>query len=329
MRYDNEQLSEMCNKFNLLEYVSHSNEVKRIGGHSYILCPCHHEKTPSCLIDEHSFHCFGCGIGGSPIDFLMRAEGLQFSDAVSKLAQLTGCDKNSLRQCETLSYYKTVRNMLFGGKRESFEHPILADDTMTKFLDAVPIEWVDEGISRTQIKRFGIKIDDRANRIVYPVHDNNDRLINVKGRTRFKNYKDMQIPKYMNYYKLGKLDFFCGMLQNRESIMRSKSAIIFEGIKSVMKLSDYGMDIGLSSETSALSDDQIKILIQMGLKDITIAYDSDVEMSKILSEISTLKRFTNVYIIQDKSSLTEAKMSPVDAGKDVWDMLYKARYKIS
>lgn len=52
----------------------------------FICCPFHHEKTPSLKIfpDNH-WHCFGCGKGGSVIDFVMELFGLRFPDAVVRL----------------------------------------------------------------------------------------------------------------------------------------------------------------------------------------------------------------------------------------------------
>lgn len=51
------------------------------------LCPFHSEKTPSFYIypDENKFHCFGCGVHGDAIDFIMKLKGLSFVEAVNSL----------------------------------------------------------------------------------------------------------------------------------------------------------------------------------------------------------------------------------------------------
>ena len=51
----------------------------------YICCPFHSERTPSCKLYDHSFHCYGCGAHGSVIDFVGQLYGLQPIDAVRKL----------------------------------------------------------------------------------------------------------------------------------------------------------------------------------------------------------------------------------------------------
>lgn len=327
-KYDNEQLAALCDKFNLLEYVSRDHEVKTIGGRNYILCPCHSENTPSCLIDDKHYYCFGCKSHGSAIDYFINAEHLTYEGSINKLAQLTGSNPGALKSCEALVYFKSVRNAMFPNKQSTPEHCILPPETMLKFADETPSEWVTEGISVPSMKRFGVRIDHGANRIVYPVHDSNGTLINVKGRTRFANYKDLNIPKYLYYYKLGKLDFFEGMLQNKSMILATKRIVIFEGLKSVMKLCDYGDGTGVSSETSHLSDDQVKLLIQLGVNDVTIAYDSDVDMAQIYKEVSALRKFTNVYAIKDSHKLLGDKMAPVDNGCNTWKRLYSERIKL-
>src|SRR5271155_2501640 len=56
------------------------------------LCPFHHEKTPSFYVveDKSFFHCFGCGAHGDAIGFVMRADNLDFLEAVEKLAGEAG-----------------------------------------------------------------------------------------------------------------------------------------------------------------------------------------------------------------------------------------------
>src|ERR1700681_3773444 len=56
------------------------------------LCPFHHEKTPSFYVveDKGFFHCFGCGAHGDAVGYLMRAENLDFIEAIERLASEAG-----------------------------------------------------------------------------------------------------------------------------------------------------------------------------------------------------------------------------------------------
>jgi len=66
--------------------------LKRAGANFRALCPFHQEKTPSFMVSpsRQTFHCFGCGAGGSVFRFVMEYEHLDFPAAVRKLAARAG-----------------------------------------------------------------------------------------------------------------------------------------------------------------------------------------------------------------------------------------------
>lgn len=84
-----EQLLQQCD---LEELVGRYALVKRAGRNLKCLCPFHREKTPSFVIypENQSFYCFGCGVGGDAISFVMKAENLDYPDAIRFLAQMQG-----------------------------------------------------------------------------------------------------------------------------------------------------------------------------------------------------------------------------------------------
>lgn len=331
MKYNNEELKAMCQKVNLLEYASQSFVFENKSGDNWFThCPLHVDKTPSLSINakDNYFYCFSCGKTGSIINWLMVFENMKYQDAIEKTARLSGTNLSTLQQCDCMAIYRDMKRKRNKDKKDCENRQILSDDEINKFKDEIPHEWIDEGISPDVMRLFDIKVDPKHNRIVYPIRDNNLQLIGFKGRTRFSNYKDLKISKYMNYNKIHTTDFFVGMKENRESILRHKSVIIVEGIKSVMKLYDWGYDYCLAAETSTLNDSQIDILLQMKLKDIIIGFDSDVKIDKIRNCTKRLQRFCNVYVIRDKHGLLDEKMSPCDKGREVFETLYKERIKL-
>ena len=135
----------------------------------------------------------------------------------------------------------------------------------------------------------------------------------------------------MNYQKIGTIDYFVGMKENQDSIRRKDEAIIFEGIKSGMKVEAWGYDNWLASETSYLNDEQVSILIQMQIKNVVIAFDNDVPLTKIQACIGILRKFTNVYVILDTKRILgdpSEKLSPCDKGREIWEELYSQRKKV-
>lgn len=338
-RYDDDALLELCSKIDLLDYASKSMDFEKRGSDSYAThCCLHVDKTPSLFItpSKNLFHCFSCHVGGTIINWLMIFEHMSFDDAVKKVATMANVDIGNLRQCSALKIYKDISKMYRDtDSNKNIERRILSPSEIDSFADEVPDEWVDEGISIEVMKKYNIRIDHKTNRIVYPVYDNDGNLIGFKGRTRFKNYKTMKIQKYQNYTKIGTTDFLVGLKENKENIKKKNEIIIFEGIKSGMKVEGWGYDNWSTSETGWLNDAQVRILIELGVKNVVIAYDNDVPIKKIYACTHILKRFTNVYAVTDRQSSkkrllgdTKDGVSPCDRGKEIWETLYEERRKL-
>ena len=333
MKYSQEALEKMSNEIDLLEYAEKSVDFVRHSGNThYAICPFHDEVTASLAVnaDENFFHCFGCGKSGNIYKWIQWTEGLSFDQAVQKVADITGSDYTSYVEPESLSIYKLLNRLSHPKKSEVIERKILDidKDYRQKFSEELPQEWIQEGISPDVMKKYEIRVDPVSNRIVYPVLDADYEMIGIKGRTRYENFKQLRIMKYMNYHKLGILDFFTFMKQAEPFIEQQNEIIIVEGIKSVMKLDGWGHHNVVSAETSTLNEYQIELLIRMKVKNVVIAFDKDVQMKKIHECTNLLKRFTNVWVIYDRWKLLDEKDSPPDKGEDVWDTLYERRVKL-
>ncbi len=86
-------LEDLRGRVSIMDVVGRRVRLTRKGrGEATGLCPFHNEKTPSFTVSEDKgfFHCFGCGAHGDVIGFVMRSEGLEFPQAVEKLAGEAG-----------------------------------------------------------------------------------------------------------------------------------------------------------------------------------------------------------------------------------------------
>src|SRR5882757_5941200 len=85
-------LDELRSRVSLPDLVGRRVRLTRKGREYAGLCPFHNEKTPSFYVvdDKNFFHCFGCGAHGDAIGFVMRAENLDFIEAVERLAGEAG-----------------------------------------------------------------------------------------------------------------------------------------------------------------------------------------------------------------------------------------------
>jgi DNA primase catalytic core len=83
---------ELLSRVDIVEIVGRSVELKRAGATWKGLCPFHGEKSPSFTVSpsRQTYHCFGCGVHGNAVGFLIEQHGMGFVDAVRDLAQHAG-----------------------------------------------------------------------------------------------------------------------------------------------------------------------------------------------------------------------------------------------
>lgn len=333
MTYDDEMLQEINASVDLLEYVSQSIEMEKRGRDYFGHCPLHVDNTPSFSItpSKNSYYCFSCGRSGGIIGYLMDYEHLRFDDAVDKAAKLGNMDLSKMCKSQTMTFLKKTKNLM--REKEQVVHEVLNANELNKYSHEDVTEWIDEGILQEVMDLFEVRINDRDNRIVYPVYDINGNLINIKGRTRYKNYKELRIPKYINYYPIGTMDYFQGLNITLPFIKDQNEMIIFESVKSVMKAYGWGYKNCASAEKHTITDEQLKLLVRLRVN-IVFAFDSDISYSDkdIKKTIDVLKRITNVYVIYDRKGLLggkDAKNAPVDLSREIWEQLYFNKTKVT
>lgn len=332
--YDEDTLQQICDNVNLVEYVSQFMELKKRGENYYAHCPRHVDDTPSLSFNEekNAYYCFSCQCRGGIIDYLRDFENLSFSDAVEKAASLANVDLSKMCQSNTVTFLKQVKAMQ-QKKPEPFIHQTYDWKTYHQYAKEYPQEWIDEGIQQDVMDIFDIRIDKKGNRIVYPVCDIDGKLINIKGRTRDKDYKSLHIPKYINYYPVGVMDYVQGLHITLPHVKERNEIILFESIKSVMKAYAWGYQNTASVEKHSITPEQTTLLANLKVN-IIFAYDADVDYSdnNVRASIDKLRRITNVYIMNDPGELLGGKLSknsPADCGKEIFEILYREKRKVT
>lgn len=331
--YSEELIEEIKENIDIVDFIGEYVELKRKGREYFGNCPFHDERTGSFSVTPHKgvYYCFGCKKGGDVIDFCQEYLNMTYDQAIKYLGSEAGISTVKTKISPTVRYLKksTKKKKM---RQSPEQHKILDKSVLSDFEKRKITKWIDEGIPQSIMNYYGIMYDKESNRIVYPVFDNSGNLINVKGRTLFDNYKEFNIPKYMNYYPVGDLDYFQGFCFKRKILEKSKEVIIFESLKSVMKLDSFGIYNSISSETSQINIFQVRELIQLH-SDVVIAFDSDIPLEEIKKKetVQLLCHFTNVYVVYDSGGLLggkDEKNSPVDKGKEIWDKLYEQRIKL-
>ena len=85
-------IDELITRVDIVELINARVPLRKMGRNYTARCPFHDEKTPSFSVnpDKQFYHCFGCGVHGTALSFLMDYDHLGFVDAVRDLASSVG-----------------------------------------------------------------------------------------------------------------------------------------------------------------------------------------------------------------------------------------------
>lgn len=95
LRISRERIDAIKERVDLAALVAERGiELRRKGRHLFALCPFHEERTASFVVTPHRglFHCFGCGLAGDAIGFVVRYDRVSFPEAVRMLARRAGVE---------------------------------------------------------------------------------------------------------------------------------------------------------------------------------------------------------------------------------------------
>ena len=119
---------ELLARVDIVDIVGRHVQLKKAGINHKGLCPFHGEKSPSFIVSptRQTYHCFGCGVHGNALGFLMEHSGVGFIDAVRDLAQQTGMlvpeDDSSPAERERASAQKQRQATLTDVLAKAAEH---------------------------------------------------------------------------------------------------------------------------------------------------------------------------------------------------------------
>lgn len=305
MPFSDDFLERIKDANDISSVVSSYVSTKRAGHDSVCLCPFHSEKTPSCHIysDTQSFYCFGCGAGGSVIQFVMLMEHLDFQESVKFLAQRAGIPmpedsydrtadlKQRLLEInrEAARFYRDILISDRGSEGWSYLRGRgLTENTIRKYgLGYAPDDWstlknhlTAKGFTEQELldaallsrsQRSGTTYDKFRHRVMFPIIDRRGNIIAFGGRTL-----EPDAPaKYLNsdetlvFHKRESL-FSLNFAKNT----KEKFLILCEGYMDVISLNQAGFDNAVATLGTAITPEQARLMRQY-CEEVVISYDSD------------------------------------------------------
>ena len=297
-----DKIDEIKSVADIVSVIGDYVELKRAGSNYVGLCPFHNEKTPSFSVSPSKgiFHCFGCGVGGDVISFIMQKEGLSYPEAIKFLADKLGIlvETNEVNKEKyehrkklfeinneaKLFYYK---NLLINDiPKDYIKKRNLNNNLINKFIigyadgkNSLYRHLLQKGYQKDDIIEVGLINQDEKgnvydkfrNRLMFPIIDIRGNVIGFGGRALADSRaKYMNSPQSLAYDK-SKNVYGVSNLKNSTKVGK---IILVEGYMDVISLTNYGFDYAIASLGTSLTHDQAK-LIKRYCKNVYICYDGD------------------------------------------------------
>lgn len=304
-----EFIVELLFQIDIVNLISNKINVNQKGKNFSSLCPFHNEKNPSFTINKEKqyFYCFGCGIHGNAIDFLMNYEKLNFIESIEELSSICNTKipyiKFGNNFKKQLIKKKKIYNLL--KKIGNFYHKNLINtknELVIKFLknkqiDEKTIKKFNIGLSNSKpknlIQLFATNIEKKTlliesgmivankkkqyydhfrNRIMFPIKNKKGDIIGFGGRSL-----NNETPKYINspetkiFHKKNQL---YGLYEIQKKNKIPEKIILVEGYTDVIALTKHKINYTVASLGVHISKKQIHSLFKI-TNNIICCYDGD------------------------------------------------------
>lgn len=295
------------------EVVGDFVDLKKRGSSLIGLCPFHGEKTPSfhVSVSKGIYKCFGCGVGGDALKFVMELEKFSYPEAIRFLAAKYNIEvEETERTSEQIAvqdkreslyvvnqwaknYFKQVLWNSPDGRSiglSYFKERGYREDIIEKFeLGYSPDQWtslvdaaVSEGYDLDHLSEVGltVKREDKSHydrfrgRVLFPIHSLTGRILGFGGRT-LKTEKS--VPKYVNSPEseiYNKSEVLYGLHFARRDITNLDTAYLVEGYADVLSMHQAGVENVIASSGTSLTKGQIR-MISRYTQNIVLLFDGD------------------------------------------------------
>jgi DNA primase len=305
-----EKLQELRDRVDLIAVVQRRVPLKKSGHDWKGLCPFHGEKTPSFYVipDKRMFHCFGCGVSGDAIKFVMQVEGRSFREAVEQLAGEAGVDltppdpEEARRSARRASLAEVNEKACTFYERVLWEHPkgeiarehlrkrgITEDTARAWRLGYAPNLWDSlckshalKGVDPRLVEEAGLGVprkkgpglyDRFRGRLIIPIRESG-RIVGfggrlLEGQSEAKYLNSPDTPLYQKGLTLFALD------RAREAVRREAVALFVEGYFDAIGLHQAAVQTAVATCGTALTDKHLDLVLKAGAKELVFVFDGD------------------------------------------------------
>ncbi len=298
-------IDDLLTRVDVVEVINARVPLKKKGREYTACCPFHAEKTPSFTVSsiKQFYHCFGCGVHGTAINFLMDYEHLDFVEAIETLARLQGVDvpreqggKSAQAIKKDANLYDLLEEVSGYYQQQLRSHPVaqqylaqreLSSEVISRFkVGFIPEGWDNvlkqfSGRYKTQQlldagllieKDQGGQYDRFRDRIMFPIRDKRGRVIGFGGRVLGDG-----TPKYLNspettvFHKGSEL---YGFYEARHHTRKLEQILVVEGYMDVIALAQFDISYAVATLGTATTQEHVTQIFR-AVEEVIFCFDGD------------------------------------------------------
>ena len=305
---------DLLNRVDVVDVVSRYVRLKKGGANFMGLCPFHNERTPSFTVSpaKQFYHCFGCGVHGNAIGFLIEYAGLGYVEAVRELAASAGMQmpefqpralEDQARRERDTDLYAVLERAMDYYRAELKKSPRavqylkgrgLTGEVAARFrIGYAPGDW--QGL-RTAFPQYedkalvecglviegdGKRYDRFRDRVMFPIFNARGAVIGFGGRVLAReggaDENGHTSPKYLNspetpLFEKGQEVY--GLVQAREGIRAANRVLVVEGYMDVLALAQYGVNYAVATLGTATTPVHVAKLLRLA-DELVFCFDGD------------------------------------------------------
>jgi len=303
-------IDDLLVRTDIIDIIDNYVPLRKAGKNYQALCPFHDEKSPSFTVnhDKQFYHCFGCGVSGTAISFLMDFNHMDFVEAIEELANKAGIevpregatalkdkDQGLTELYELMElivrFYRSQLREHNDAKRavDYLKNRGISGELAARFeLGYAPSNWdlliKNFGQSESalaRLSRVGMVVprdggkgyyDRFRDRIMFPIRDHRGRVIGFGGRTIGDD-----TPKYLNspetplFHKGREL---YGLHQAKHRLKQVQRLIVVEGYMDVLALVEYEIANVVATLGTAITADHLQRIFRY-TSQVVFCFDGD------------------------------------------------------
>ncbi|MGZ4734135.1 MAG: DNA primase [Acidimicrobiia bacterium] len=349
-----EDVAQVREATDIVGLISERLALKRVGRRFVGLCPFHTEKSPSFSVNPELalYYCFGCQESGDAITFVRKLDGLDFPEAVERLAARAGITLRYDSTAVSKDRQKKTRLSEAVGAAIDFYHEILLNqpaggaarhylrsrgfngDAARQFVlgwapdgfDALSRHLYDLKFSREEIEAAGLAFVNRSNRLqdsfrsrlMFPIYDRAGVPVGFGGRSLTADG-----PKYKNTAETAlyhKSRLLYGLNWAKAEVGARDEVVICEGYTDVMGFALAGIPNAVATCGTALTEQHVQLLKSFTRR-MVLAYDADAAGQNAAEK---WYQWEQQFDIEVKVAALPPGRDPGDLWRDDPDVLVKA-----